>query len=182
MRREATSPPVSGRRPAPVGGAGAQILTGAGRARQGAAGGGDPTGGHPARGDQTRRRRRRAPERRGSRLAEASHQERHGCAQKRLLMKSLKSEARVVPWRRRGGCGPAPAAAPPRFRLLFRHPVGSSPIGQFKPRREPLGFRHLGPDPGVTEMLRPTRDSARFRATRPIAMETRDATSGTCPG
>lgn len=80
------------------------------------------------------------------------NQERHGCAQKRRLMKSLKSEARAVPWRRRGGCSPAPAATPPRFRLLFRHPVGSSPIGQFKPPREPLGFSHLGPAPGVTEM------------------------------
>lgn len=87
-----------------------------------------------------------------------------------------------MPWRRRGGCGPAPAAAPPRFRLLFRHPVGSSPIGQFKPRREPLRFRHLGPAPGVTEMPRPARSSARFRATLPVTMETRDATSGPCPG
>ena len=70
-------------------------------------------------------------------------------------MKSLKSEARVLPWRRRGGYSPALAATPPRFLLLFRHPVGSSPIGQFKPPREPLGFRHLGPAPGVTEMPRP---------------------------
>lgn len=59
-----------------------------------------------------------------------------------------------MPWRRRGGC--SPAAAPPLFRLLFRHPVGSSPIGQFKPPPEPLGFRHLGPAPSVTEMPRPT--------------------------
>lgn len=165
-----------------MGGAGVQILTGAGRARPRAAGGGHPSGGQPARGDQAGQRLRRAPERLGSRLAEASHQERHGCAQKRLLMKSLKSVARVVPWRRRGGCSPAPAAAPPRFRLLFRHPVGSSPIGQFKPRREPLGFRHLGLGPGVTEMPHPARNSARFQATRPVAMETRDAASGLCPG
>lgn len=110
----------------------------------------------------------------------ASHQERHGCAQNRLLMKSLKSEARVVPWRRRGGCSPAPTAAPPRFRLLFRQPVGSSPIGQFKPPPEPLGFRHLGPAPSVTEMPRPTGGrSAHFRVTRlvhlPVVRETRDA-------
>lgn len=102
----------------------------------------------------------------------ASHQERHGCAQNRLLMKSLKSEARVVPWRRRGGCSPAPAAAPPRFRLLFRQPVGSSPIGQFKPPLEPLGFRHLGPAPSVTEMPRPTGNApptsgSRGRCTAP---------------
>lgn len=97
-------------------------------------------------------------------------------------MKSLKSEARVVPWRRRGGCRPAPAATPPRFRLLFRHPVGSSPIGQFKPPREPLGFRHLGPTPGVTEIPRPARNSAHFRATRGVALETRDAADGPGPG
>lgn len=146
---------------------------GAGRARQGAGGGaaagrgaGGDGGRQPRRGpccpwDAARRWPRSSPGRPGSRLPAASHQERHGCAQKRLLMKSLKSEARAVPWRRRGGCSPAPAAAPPRFRLLFRHPVGSSPIGQFKPPREPLGFRHLGPAPGVTEMPRPTRSSAR---------------------
>ena len=131
-----------------------QILTGVGQAcRRGAAW----VRGSGSLGSRTKRSRRTAPpppppERPGSRLPAASHQERHGCAQKRRLMKSLKSEARAVPWRRRGGCSPAPAATPPRFRLLFRHPVGSSPIGQFKPPREPLGFSHLGPAPGVTEM------------------------------
>lgn len=101
----------------------------------------------------------------------ASHQERHGCAQNRLFMKSLKSEARVVPWRRRGGCSPAPAAAPPRFRLLFRQQVGSSAIGQFKPPPEPLGFRHLGALPPASQ-----RCPAHFRAShRPVARETRDA-------
>lgn len=185
-------PPVSGRRrrPAPVGGAGGEILTGTGRARRrvpagaarGAAGPGDLGGGHPARGDQARRRPRNAPERPGSRLPAASHQKRHGCAQKRFLMKSLKSEARVLPWRRSGGFNPALAATPPRFLLLLRQAIGRSPIGQFKPPREPLGCRHLGPAPGVTEMPRPTRSSTPFRATRSVARETRDAIDGPGPG
>lgn len=126
-----------------------------GRRGAGAAGRGHPGRDHRVGGDRPGRRPRDAPERPGSHLPAASHQERHGCAQKRLLKKSLKLEARVVPWRRRGGCSPAATAALPRFRLLFRHPVGSSPIGQFKPPGGPVGFRHLRPDPGVTVMPRP---------------------------
>lgn len=186
-------PPVSGRRrrPAPVGGAGGRDSDGnwtsapegaGGGGPGGAAGPGELGGGHPARGDQARRRPRDAPERPGSRLPAASHQERHGCAPKRLLMKSLKSETRVLLWRRRGGFNPALAATPPRSLLLFRQPVRRSPIGQFKPPREPLGCRHLGPAPGVTEMPRPTRSSTPFRATRSVARETRDATDGPGPG
>lgn len=57
MRREAAGPPVRGRRrPAPVGGAGGQILTGAGRARRRVQVG-------VAQGDSGTRRSRRRPSR-----------------------------------------------------------------------------------------------------------------------
>lgn len=179
-RTEAAGPPVSGRRKGPR-----PTRSGAGRVRTQ----------EGARLDSGTVPGRASPGSAGLEPAAlyalprrvASHQERHGCAQNRLLMKSLKSEARVVPWRRRGGCSPAPAAAPPRFRLLFRQPVGSSPIGQFKPPPEPLGFRHLGPAPSVTEMPRPTRGrSAHFLVTRPVhrpvVRETRDASRASRPG